>query len=155
MNFWRDKDRNCILLGRNPNQPADCRPPKKYTGSKGFRKIGLSKCKGGENLEGTMERDCDDFSNVDTGEVFQSVLFIEKKMRDYFYFNESRALLFLDASLTVRTSIDNGAKWNPHLEGSIDYLYNDPFHTRVFLIDRTTTTLRYYYKDVEKFVTLT
>jgi hypothetical protein len=75
INFWRDDTNNCELFTFDPMQPQVCTD--KYSGSTGYRKIGLSQCTGGVNLGGVKERTCDSFDHTPgQGTIFQSARFV-------------------------------------------------------------------------------
>ncbi|KAJ3206579.1 vacuolar protein sorting/targeting protein PEP1, partial [Dinochytrium kinnereticum] len=111
-NFWFDDDsKECVLLSSDPLQPANCKAGTKYQGSSGYRKIPLSSCKGGLNLEKTVERVCGEASKGPQ-EVKVSSSKFKEKLEDYFYFNRTKTAVILDASGQVWVSKDSGMSWD-------------------------------------------
>lgn len=71
INFWRDESGRCELFSVDPKQPNPCKGT--YKGSSGYRKVGLSQCKGGVHHEELVDRKCNDFDRTPgSGEIFQS-----------------------------------------------------------------------------------
>ncbi|KAJ3107690.1 vacuolar protein sorting/targeting protein PEP1 [Phlyctochytrium bullatum] len=130
INFWFDDEtKECVLLGVDPLQPANCKNGTKYEGSSGYRKISLSSCKGGVNLEKKVERICGEVP-LGPGDVKVVANKFKEKLDDYFYFNRTKTAVILDESGQVWISKDAGEKWErPDImkDSKIVRIMPDPF----------------------------
>ncbi|KAJ3218576.1 vacuolar protein sorting/targeting protein PEP1 [Clydaea vesicula] len=146
-NFWRNTEGKCVLMGRDPSQPHDCQTT--YKSSNGYRRIALSKCVGGENLEMQIDRKCNDFKSP-TGEVYQNGRFFEHTVSDFSYFQDSNVVVFRDSFGVVFYSDNNGLDWKlvPVNSGDlISSIVLDPYRgNRMFFIVADADRL-YYTND--------
>ncbi|KAJ3106319.1 vacuolar protein sorting/targeting protein PEP1 [Phlyctochytrium planicorne] len=147
-NFWFDlESKECVLIGSDPMQPADCKNGAKYQGSSGYRKIPLSSCKGGKDLEKKVERTCGEASKGPT-EVKTSSFKFKEKLEDYFFFNRTKVAVILDGSNRVWVSKDAGKTWETPeklKDVKVVRMYLDPFRgSRAFLF---TTDKKHFRLD--------
>ncbi|KAJ3278942.1 vacuolar protein sorting/targeting protein PEP1 [Borealophlyctis nickersoniae] len=154
--FFRNDDGKCVLYGRDPNQKPGCKKGEKYQGSSGYRKLPLSKCKGGKDLTKPIERVCDDQpaeggGGGGGGAIQTHTHVFDKKMDEYFYFNNSATIIIRDKSDWVHMSPDNGKTWENILKdaGTIPAMFKDPFRgDRAYFI--TTKNQVWYTSDAGK-----
>ncbi|TPX34326.1 hypothetical protein SmJEL517_g02986 [Synchytrium microbalum] len=104
----------CKVNGADFNQPKDCKAGTSYSAPSGFRKIGLSKCQGGVDLEKTkVDRPCGDAVKTPGGgvDVVITTFTFDDEMADYMYFNQSKTVLIRDYAGVVWKSPDQGKSW--------------------------------------------
>ncbi|KAJ3090965.1 vacuolar protein sorting/targeting protein PEP1 [Quaeritorhiza haematococci] len=144
-NFWRDPTSNdpntCNLYGPDPAQPDNCKTGSSYEGSSGYRKIPLSKCKGGKEADmlKKKERKCNDFVSRQ-GDVFASAYFFDNEIEEYFYFNQTSTLVVRDGDGGVWWSKDEGMSWEKLIPETtpVAALLQDPYRgDRAFFLTNT------------------
>ncbi|KAJ3065235.1 vacuolar protein sorting/targeting protein PEP1 [Podochytrium sp. JEL0797] len=145
-NFFRDGNNGCVPYGIDPLQPKNCKPGTSYDGSSGFRKIPLSKCKGGIDLTPKMKRICGDSSTTPGLKITTNLL--QSGLSNYFYFNQSSSIMLLDEAGRIYASLDAGQTWSrPAALKAEDYesIVLDAYRSdrRAFLIDEDDTTQWY------------
>ncbi|TPX50780.1 hypothetical protein SeLEV6574_g00711 [Synchytrium endobioticum] len=139
----------CSLNGPDVDQPKDCKEGSTYSGRSGFRKIGLSKCQGGVDLESKkVDRTCGDAVSDTSRDVVMTKYTFEDEMADYLYFNRSKTVIIRDYSGLIWKSPDQGRTWEQVLKDSngVSALLTDTYRDdRAFFI--TTGKKQYYTKD--------
>ncbi|CAG8513439.1 13693_t:CDS:10 [Funneliformis mosseae] len=143
--FWRDENRKCTLKGPDPERPPNCPEDGTYTGRSGYVKMEKSKCKGGKNLGEKIERNC---KSENSGIISQTKVF-ESRIANYFYSNESTAILARTMDHTIWRSIDEGYSWNTIVMPDVDVkvialVQNSYFSNYVYFI---TSGKKHYYTD--------
>ncbi|KAJ1533931.1 vacuolar protein sorting/targeting protein PEP1, partial [Nowakowskiella sp. JEL0078] len=142
VNFWRDDQGKCALYGLDPKQPKNCKSGTIFKGSSGYRKIGLSKCVSGVNLEkDTPDRVCGEKSSGGgPGNVAVSFKEFSNQLIDYHYFNKSQTIIFIDMVGSAFISYNEGLDWEPavNTEPATDKVVSltpDPYlDNRAFLV---------------------
>jgi hypothetical protein len=56
--YLRNEAHQCYIAGKDPDRPKDCADGKPYVTRSGYRKISVSKCKGGLDLSQKVEKIC-------------------------------------------------------------------------------------------------
>ncbi|KAI8924010.1 hypothetical protein BC831DRAFT_467920 [Entophlyctis helioformis] len=130
-NFFRSDSGSCVLFGLDPDQPKSCPLGSKYQGSSGYRRLSLSKCKGGIDLAGKTQRECRAPETL-PGQVLVNVHAFPAPIDDFFYFNETGTVVVKDAANAVFVSKDEGRLWARVLEnaGSVFGILDDPYYPR-------------------------
>jgi hypothetical protein len=115
--YWRT-DMNhgdCVLFGKDPLRPADCKIGDKYKSNSGYRKISSSTCKGGLDLTKSVERECTQINGVNS-----KIKKFDSSLSEYFYFRESQTLVAHLENGKVFMSQNEGLTWSNPFEGKID-----------------------------------
>ncbi|KAI8915699.1 hypothetical protein EDD86DRAFT_196660 [Gorgonomyces haynaldii] len=133
-NFFRNDIGECMLYGKDPDEPQ-CNKGDIYKGSSGYRKISLSKCKGGKDLTQPVDRVCGE-DPKGPGEVKMSHKAFDGHILDFFYFESSPVLLIQTNKHQVFVSKNDGMSWDL-LKEDIVQIVPDPFVLhRAFLIGK-------------------
>ncbi|KAI8319582.1 Oligoxyloglucan reducing end-specific cellobiohydrolase [Martensiomyces pterosporus] len=103
--FWLNDYGKCVLDGADPYQP-DCHEGNTYKGRSGYRRIAMSQCKGGEDLEKPVDRICGRAGGLQT-----TVLELDSPISDIQYFKNSHHVLARTESGKVLYSFDEGGEW--------------------------------------------
>ncbi|KAJ1987238.1 vacuolar protein sorting/targeting protein PEP1 [Coemansia spiralis] len=104
--FWLNDYGECVLDGPDPYQPADCREGTTYKGQSGYRKINLSQCTGGDNLEKPVDRICGR-----SGGLHVSAQEFNSPIADIMYFGSSHHIVLRTEDDQIHVSLDEGGKW--------------------------------------------
>lgn len=122
-----------MLIGKDPFEPYDCKKGDKYLGSSGYRKISLSKCKGGDDLTQKVYRVCG--TNMKAGEVKIQASFFNSSVVDFYRLNNT-ANVILKNSDGLYQSQSSGSNWEKLFPGeNIIYFLLDPhWNHRAFAI---------------------
>ncbi|KAJ3036248.1 vacuolar protein sorting/targeting protein PEP1 [Rhizophlyctis rosea] len=127
--FFRDSDGECQLAGgHDPLEAEKCKNLKEgdtYKGSSGYRKISISKCKGGKDMTEPVDRVCGK-DHEQNGPIKMATKIFDSSLADYFYFNHSATLVMRDQADTVWISYDNGKSWEEKLR-DVPKVVQDPF----------------------------
>ncbi|KAJ3028520.1 UNVERIFIED_CONTAM: vacuolar protein sorting/targeting protein PEP1 [Siphonaria sp. JEL0065] len=145
--FYRDDQNKCVPYTVDPLQPKNCKPGTSYDGSSGYRKIPLSKCKGGVDLSPKVKKVC---GEVDTtpGNLKITTNLMKYSLSNYFYFNQSSTILIHDQAGRVYLSQDAGQSWARPADlkaEDYEYIFLDPYRAdrRAFIIDEDDLTQWY------------
>ncbi|KAI9364921.1 hypothetical protein DFJ73DRAFT_956149 [Zopfochytrium polystomum] len=136
-NFFLDPSTGkCQLYGADPEQPTSCKAGDTYKGHSGYRKIAISKCKGGVDLTTPIDRQCSGSGgpSTGTGNVKVTSSFFRHKLADYFYFNQTRTIMMRDEAGRVWKSDDTGQTWSqPDMLKSVEVtrMLQDQHHAEV------------------------
>lgn len=132
-NFFRNSVGECVLLGKDPQQPSSCVTGEKYQGVSGYRKISLSKCEKGVDLTGNVERSCNSAPANPENLVISSFVF-PSVVEDFYHFKNSSVVLVKDVDRNSFLSTD-GISWKMLDIGSVVSIVEDPFWpSRIFLV---------------------
>ncbi|KAJ1542195.1 vacuolar protein sorting/targeting protein PEP1, partial [Cladochytrium tenue] len=115
-NYYLDPSTDkCVPYSATQDQPSNCKPGEKYKGSSGYRKIAISKCKGGVDLSEPVNKECSSGGGSPgsggNGNVKISTNMFRHGLSEYFYFNQTRTLLIRDSAGRVWRSEDAGMSW--------------------------------------------
>ncbi|KAJ3337444.1 vacuolar protein sorting/targeting protein PEP1 [Gonapodya sp. JEL0774] len=114
-NYWRDETtHDCVLAGPDPLAPADCAKGSKYMGRSGYRKIAISTCEGGMDLEKQVEKICGEDNQVGApaAGILKKTTIFPTAVADWLYFEDSRTLMIRDIEGVLRISYDEGSSWS-------------------------------------------
>lgn len=123
-NFFLDPvTHKCKMYIQDPLRPTNCKPGETYKGSSGYRKIAVSKCKGGKDLTAPVDRSCDsvDGGNGEGGgtaskDIKLATNFFKHKLANYFYFNQTQTVIIRDEAGRIWKSEDAGRQWTQPME---------------------------------------
>jgi Sortilin, neurotensin receptor 3,/Sortilin, neurotensin receptor 3, C-terminal len=125
---FRDSAGKCEFGGNHPDQPAHCEKGTSFLGKSGYRKISLSRCEGGKDLSAPTDFECDpEPTGPENVKLFPTIF--DRKIVDYFYFENSGSILLKDDGHRAFLSSNEGQSWIQILvdAGEIIALYNDPY----------------------------
>ncbi|KAJ8324131.1 vacuolar protein sorting/targeting protein PEP1 [Batrachochytrium dendrobatidis] len=157
-NFFRNDAGTCSLYSTNPDQPMNCPLGTTYKGSSGYRKISLSRCKGGKDLTGKIDRECSVPGSV-TGQVSVTAHLLATEIDDFYYFNQTETIVAKDTQHVLYISRDQGKTWatDPFVTnaGQILAIMNDRFHPhRAFFMTVGENKLLYTNDNAKSFAQL-
>jgi len=110
-NYQRNLSGRCVIIGKDPNRPAECPDGMKYKTHSGYRKIPLSICQKGKNKDKEIEKTCGPHENDPTAEPDVSISEFDHKMADFAYIPESEYIVMLDESGVLYRSWNEGRSW--------------------------------------------
>jgi photosystem II stability/assembly factor-like uncharacterized protein len=148
--YFRDEVGQCKFSTIDPFQPKDCKNGTTYQGTNGYQKMEITKCTGGKNLAGKVDRIC---GSEPTGpqNVKISTFQFDAQVDDFFYFPNSDSIMAKDSSHHVYLSENNGKSWKKVLEDveNLVGIMIDSFHPgRAFVFGSENTI--YMTKDSGK-----
>ncbi|KAL2911737.1 vacuolar protein sorting/targeting protein PEP1 [Polyrhizophydium stewartii] len=135
-NFFRGEAGTCNLYSVDPDQPRTCPLGTTYKGQSGYRRITLSRCKGGKDLTAKVERECRDPS-AKPGKIKSVLHTFPSTLDDFLYFNRTSTVVAKTAANEVYRSTDNGQTWARVLDnaGPISAIVEDTTHSnRAFFV---------------------
>ncbi|KAH9264282.1 hypothetical protein BASA83_012236 [Batrachochytrium salamandrivorans] len=146
-NFFRNDAGMCSLYSTDPDQPRSCPLGTTYEGSSGYRKISLSRCKGGKDLTAKITRDCG-VPGSTVGKVAATPHLFVNPIDDFYYFNQTGTIIAKDSQHKLFISRDQGKTWSndPFIEatGPILAIISDPLYPhRAFLMTSGINALVY------------
>ncbi|KAJ1957939.1 vacuolar protein sorting/targeting protein PEP1 [Dipsacomyces acuminosporus] len=103
--FWLNDYGKCVLDGMDPYQP-DCHEGNTYKGRSGYKKIAMSHCTGGLDLEKPVDRICGR-----VGGLQATVRELDSPISDMQYFESSHHVLARTENGHVLYSFDEGGEW--------------------------------------------
>ncbi|KAG0173404.1 vacuolar protein sorting/targeting protein PEP1 [Apophysomyces sp. BC1034] len=129
--FWQNDKGECVVYGRHPDRPINCKPKDKFRGRSGYKKISKSTCIGGLDLAKEKEWDC----GVG-GDVQSSRTEFTDRVVDYVYFTDTDRVFVRTADGKVWRSDNDGHEWHQQFKGSdIIAIYQNPhFEQRAYFI---------------------
>ncbi|KAL1916286.1 uncharacterized protein VTP21DRAFT_5903 [Calcarisporiella thermophila] len=134
--YWRNENGECVLFGYDPDRPANCPPGTKYMASSGYRKITMSSCQGGVDLEKKVEKVCSETDGVQIRTMEWDTL-----MAENFYFENTSIVLMRTVDNQVYRTENEGYSWTRVLPEHkiIRILHDSHFNDRAFFITEGTT----------------
>ncbi|KAG7098099.1 hypothetical protein E1B28_000073 [Marasmius oreades] len=126
----------CELAGPEPIPDGVCANPNdNYMGSSGYRKIPGNTCKGGENKEGQIERDCRQ-AKPPEGVIVHTTSPFSARIDHHAYFKKSQTILVLLSNHEIWQSTDEGHRFVQIQEENRFYaFYHHPYsNDRGYLI---------------------
>ncbi|KAJ3114588.1 vacuolar protein sorting/targeting protein PEP1, partial [Physocladia obscura] len=151
--FYRNVENRCVLYSVDTLEPKNCKPGEVYKGSSGYRKIPLSKCNGGKDLTGKVDRICGD-SDGKRGEIKVTTNFMKYLVSSYFYFNQSSTIVVSDETGRVYISKNAGLSWErPPWTESYSSVLLDPYRSgrRAYFINEDGLTQSWTDDHAENF----
>ena len=132
-NFFRNEIGECILVGKDPNQPSSCVMGDKYEGSSGYTKIAPSKCTNGIDLSKKIERTCDAVP-ADPENVEIAYFLFPDTIEDYFQFKNSTSIIVKDSGRNCYFT-KNGFTWEKLNMDSVITIIEDVYWpNRAFIL---------------------
>jgi hypothetical protein len=136
--FVRPFDGSCLLTGKDPFEPRDCKKGEKYLGSSGYRMISLSKCEGGNDLTQKVYRICG--TNMKAGEVKIEASFFNSSVVDFYRLKDTSDVIIKNSD-GLYQSRNGGSQWKEMFPGeNVIFFFIDPHRrNRAFVITDKNT----------------
>ncbi|KAI9297110.1 Oligoxyloglucan reducing end-specific cellobiohydrolase [Neoconidiobolus thromboides FSU 785] len=128
VNYWRSEMGfgECLLFGKDPDRPKDCKRGEKYKAKSGYRKIATSHCKGGKDLSQSIEKECLDFNGIDMKQTT-----FDSEMAENFYFRESFTIVIRTNDGEVHISKNEGYSFHKLIDKEHDKIISAMHHTYI------------------------
>ncbi|OMH79249.1 Vacuolar protein sorting/targeting protein 10 [Zancudomyces culisetae] len=104
--FWLNGNGECELIGQDVDQPANCKPGTKYLGRSGYVRKKGTKCTGGKEYSGKVERIC----GAAGGIVIHSTK-LDTGVESIEYFANSDHAIMITKTHKMLVSKDGGKSW--------------------------------------------
>jgi len=148
--YWRDPYGKCVLDGVDPKQPENCKKGDVFNGSSGYRKIAYSTCTGSFKYDEPVKRICGDENSGENSAVIRKEHQIEE-IEDWFYFEDSETLMYLNKYYELFISRNEGLDWEPVQSGEkFSSIVKSPIHKEFALFTTINSRTGYYTVDKGK-----
>jgi hypothetical protein len=147
--YWRDPYGKCILDGVDPKEPKDCKPGEVFNGSSGYRKIAASTCTGSFKYDDPVKRICGE-ENGGGNDIVKKEYIIDT-IEDWFYFEESETIMYLNKYYELFISRNEGLEWERvEKDKKFSSIIKSPQHKNLAIFLTIDTRVGYYTIDKGK-----